>query len=273
MVFSPLKCLISALILLCLSVFVSSEEQGFFFSQSAGFSENPLGILLETGALYRVPLSKSKDILWKSTRIDLGLQNGWTPADDFFGLNLMVEPIAVFDINLKAGYYGLFDAFGYGYYGLPSAVSPYDDKMRKTLNPSSVNGWWCVAAPRLKLKLGRFLAVDCLTADYFSLQNAGYFLEIRSFLIHKTRDIDVQNDVYAFYEVSSAVMAGANYYTIRVSGTKAFADRLSGVAIITPPIGRLTSPFLAVVAGLYFRHPLYRMNAYFAVQAGFELKM
>ena len=135
-------------------------------------------MLIETGALYRIPLSESKDILWKSTKIDIGLQNGWTPGDDFFGIKLAFEPVAVFDVTVKAGYYGMFDAFGYGYYDLPSASSPYDDKARKSLDPLSVNGWWLSAAPRLKVKIGHLLAVDCLTTDYFSMQRSGYFLEI-----------------------------------------------------------------------------------------------
>ena len=273
MVFTSTKRLLSALALFCLPVFVSSAEQGFFLSQSAGFCENPLGVLVETGALYRIPLSDSKNILWKSTKFDIGLRNGWTPADDFFGLHIAFEPIALFDITFRAGYYGMFDALGYGYYDMRTTSSPYNDKTRKDLDPSSVNGWWCMAAPRLKLKIGHVLAVDCVTADYFSMQSTGYFLEIRSYTIHKTKDIDIQNDAYALYELSGMVRAGANYHTITVRGTGVFSDRLSAVAIVTPELKQFESPFIAVLVGFYFRDPLFRMHAYFGAQAGFELKL
>jgi hypothetical protein len=261
----------SPFILFWFSISLATAGQGVFLSQSAGFCENPLGVLVETGALYRIPLSNSKDILWKTTKIDIGLQNGWTPADDFFGLWLAFEPIAIFDITLKAGYYGMFDVFGYGYYGMRSPSSPYNDKTRKDLDPSSVNGWWLFAAPRLKVKIGHFLAVDCVTANYFFMQHTGYFLDVRSYTIHKTKDLDIQNDVYALYEISSSVTAGANYHTIAVQGTGVFSDRLSAMAIITPVLKRFESTFIAALAGLYFRDPLFRMNAYVGVQAGFEL--
>ena len=264
---------ISSLMILFFSACLACAGQGVFLSQSAGFCENPLGVLIETGALYRIPLSDSKDILWKTTKIDIGLQNGWTPADDFFGLTLAFEPIAILDITLKAGYYGMFDSFGYGYYDMRSTSSPYNDKTRKDLDPSSVNGWWCMAAPRLKLKIGHALVVDCVTADYFSMHCTGYFLEIRSYTIHKTKDIDIQNDAYALYEVSGTVMAGANYHTIWVRGTGVFSDRLSAVALVTPELKQFESTFIAVLVGLYFRDPLFRMHAYIGAQAGFELKL
>jgi hypothetical protein len=260
-------------IILFFTPYLASAGQGVLFTQSAGFCENPLGVLVETGALYRIPLSDSKNILWKSTKFDIGLCNGWTPADDFFGLHIAFEPIALFDLTLRAGYYGMFDVLGYGYYDMRSTSSPYNDKTRKDLDPSSVNGWWCMAAPRLKLKIGHVLAVDCVTTDYFSMQSTGYFLEIRSYTIHKTKDLDIQNDTYALYEVSGVVMAGANYHTIWVRGTDIFSDRLSAMTIITPVVKWLESPFIAILVGLYFRDPLFRMHAYVGAQAGFELKL
>jgi hypothetical protein len=248
-------------------------DQGFYLDQSAGICENPLGVLIETGALYRIPLSHSKNILWKTTKIDIGLQNGWTPADNFFGLQVAFEPIALFDITLRAGYYGMFDTFGYGYYSMPSASSPYNDKTRKDLDPSSVNGWWASAAPRLKFKLGHVLAVYCVTADFFSMQSTGYFLEVRSYTIHKTKDIDIQNDVYALYEFSSTVMAGANYHTIKVQNAGVFSNRVSAMVLLTPVLKRFASTFVAAQLGLYFRDPLFRTHAYIGMRAGFELKL
>jgi hypothetical protein len=250
-----------------------SASQGIFFYQSAGVSINPLGVLLDTRALYRIPLSKSQDILWKSTKLDIGLANEWTPADDFLGVRITCEPIAIFDITLRAGYYGMFNVFGYGYYPMATAASNYNDSVRKALDPLSVNGWWCSAAPNLKLKLGRFIAVDCVTANLFDMQQKGYFLEVRSYAIHKTQDIDIQNDAYALFEINKVIMTGLNYHVLSVLGTKVFSDRLSAMAIVTPEWKRFESTFLAVVAGLYFRDPLFRMNGYVAVQAGFEIKI
>jgi hypothetical protein len=247
-----------------------SAGQGLFFYQSAGFSLNPLGVLLDTRGLYRIPLSKCQDILWKSTKLDIGLANEWTPADDFLGVRITCEPIAIFDITLRAGYYGMFNVFGYGYYPMASATSDYGDSARK--NPLSINGWWCSAAPNLKLKLGRFIAVDCVTANLFDMQKSGYFLEVRSYAIHKTQDIDIQNDAYALFEINKVIMTGINYHVLSVLGTKVFSDRLSAMAIVTPEWKRFESTFLAAMAGLYFRDPLFRMKGYVAVQAGFEIK-
>jgi hypothetical protein len=260
--------ILASLLLLNASAFAS---QGIFFYQSAGFSLNPLGVLLDTRALYRIPLSKSENVLWKSTKLDIGLANEWTPADDFLGVRVTCEPIAIFDITLRAGYYGMFNVFGYGYYPMATATSDYGDSARK--NPLSVNGWWCSAAPNLKLKLGRFIAVDCVTANLFDMKRSGYFLEVRSYAIHKTQDIDIQNDAYALVEINKLIMTGLNYHLLSVLGTNVFSDRLSAMAIVTPEWKRFESTFLAVVAGLYFRDPLFRMKGYVGIQAGFELKI
>jgi hypothetical protein len=273
MIFSAPRLFLAFLPLLCGYSCAVSAEQGLFLSQSAGFSVNPLGVLIETGAFYRIPLSKSQDILWKNTRIDIGILNGWAPADDVFGLRVAYEPIGIFDITLKAGYYGMFDAFGYGYYDMPSPSSPYDGNVRKNLDPMSVNGWWLSAAPRLKVKIGRVLAIDCVTANYFLMQKPGYFLEVQSYTIHQTKDIDIQNDLYALFEFSGSVLAGANYHTITVRNSGVFSDRLSAIAIITPVLKQCESPFIAALAGIYFRDPLFRMHGYVGMQAGFELKM
>ena len=246
-------------------------DQGTFFYQSAGFSLNPLGVLLDTRALYRIPLSKSQDILWKSTKLDIGLANEWTPADDFLGVRITCEPIAIFDITLRAGYYGMFNVLGYGYYPMATSTSDYGDSARK--NPLSVNGWWCSAAPCLKLKFGRFIAFDCVTANLFDMQKSGYFLEVRSYAIHKTQDIDIQNDAYALVEINKVIMTGINYHLLSVLGTKVFSDRISAMALVRPEWKRFESTFLAAMAGLYFRDPLFRMKGYVAVQAGFELKV
>jgi len=273
MVFPPKNLLASALTILCSYAFVGFADQALYYSQSAGFSENPLGILVETGARYHLPLSKSKNILWTNTKIDLGFQNGWTPADDFFGLRIAFEPIGVFDVTLKAGYYGMFDTFGYGYFDMPTSSSPYDDKVRKTLDPSSVNGWWLSAAPRFKVKIGHVLAIDCVTANYFFMHSPGYFLEVRSFTIHQSKDIDVQNDLYGLYEFSGTLFAGANFHTITVRNSGVFSDRLSAVAVITPALKHIESPFIATMAGLYLRDPLFHMHGYVGLQTGFELKL
>jgi hypothetical protein len=105
------------------------------------------------------------------------------------------------------------------------------------------------------------------------MQQKGYFLEVRSYAIHKTQDIDIQNDAYALFEINKVIMTGLNYHVLSVLGTKVFSDRLSAMAIVTPEWKRFESTFLAVVAGLYFRDPLFRMNGYVAVQAGFEIKI
>ncbi|HUI94041.1 MAG TPA: hypothetical protein VLX68_17515 [Chitinivibrionales bacterium] len=238
-----------------------------------GFSLNPLGVLLDSRAQYRLPLSKSKNIFWKSTKLDAGLANEWTPADDFLGLRVTLEPIAFFDITLRGGYYGMFNVFGYGYYPMATATSDYGDSARKAIHPASVNGWWCSAAPEIKVKLGRFIAVDCVTANYFDMKSSGYFLEIHSWALHKTEDVDVQDDAYALVEINKMVMSGLNYHTLSVLGTKVFSDRLSAMAIIQPEWKTFESNFLAVMAGLYFRDPQFRGKGYFAIQAGFELKV
>src|SRR5512136_3014541 len=71
-------------------------HKGIYNFNSIGASWNPLGIQVDNRLCLRFPLSARTGILWESTKLDIGIQSSWTPADEVAGVFFTVEPVAFF---------------------------------------------------------------------------------------------------------------------------------------------------------------------------------
>ncbi len=55
-------------------------REGLYLDTSLGASINPLGLALKADVFYRIPLIKRPGVLWRSTKIDLGVQEYLSPS-------------------------------------------------------------------------------------------------------------------------------------------------------------------------------------------------
>lgn len=248
-------------------------QPGFFFSQAIGGSYNPLGLILDTKLLWRAALVPKDGLLWESTKVEAGIQNEWTPADNILSARLDIEPIAFFGLICKAGSYGMFNELGYGCYRISSPASPYGPQALKSIVSTDAHGYWISVAPTLKAKFGRLIVLNTTTVDQLAVDGTGYFLEVRSYLPHRTRDLDVTNDAFVLAECNPWLLAGATYHYAYVKGTSLQSQRLCAMAIVQPTSPALKATFAAANVGTYVQDPLFNRTFFLGCLVGAEFRL
>ena len=252
---------------------IFSTEKGLYFSQDIIACYNPLGGLFDSRLSYRIPLVKKKGILWESTKIDIGIQNEWTPADNFFGLRIQIEPIAFFDIFVRFGCYVMYDNMIFGYYGFADKNSNYDDETLENMESSSEQGYFIGISPTLKGQIGRVVFFNTLNINRFSLNTNEYFLELRSNAMHYSEDLQLWNESFLLFEVNDKIMTGFNYSMIRVIKTVDRSRKINFTLVCEPKVKKVNSMYFLILCGLYFTDRVYKNNFYLGAVFGFEAKV
>lgn len=250
---------------------VPAMEKGVYFSQKGGARYNSLGLYGDSRIFYRLPLSKSSDILWKNNKIDAGFQEEFSPADNLLAVRLNVEPIAFFDVTFRYGVYSMFNGLGYGFYSFNRKEADYDSKSLKSLTPQSKSGSWLEVAPTLKAKVSAIVFVNTLSINKIDLDDEDYFfLEVRSNSLQAPKGTHWKNNSMLLYEVNDKLMAGLNYDRLYVNSTKYTSDRLSSAFIYAPKTKRT---YAVLLAGVSLRDRYFKGHPYVALQVGIDLKL
>jgi len=260
--------------LLCAFSFLFSQEkleEGFYTEQILSGSVNPLGIMLDSKFYYEIPLSKSEDILFKTTKVDAGLINKFTPADDSIGIFLFIEPIAFFDLTLTGMFQYTFDALGYGFLKVDGPQADYSPEVQEKIKPENKSGWWFIAEPRLKVQFGNFIALHTFSFNYMEkLDYYGYYVEPHYDLIMKEKGSFIINDSYAMYQLNKTLMVGINYYNLFVLDTKYSSQKIAGLLAWEPEVQFVSSFFAALLVGSYLEDHYYKGQFFVAIQAGIK---
>gem|GEM_PF-1301874 len=270
---SPIRNAIAPFLVIVFCTTAQDSEPGLFFSQSIGASYNPLGIILDSRLCYKSPLVRNTGLLWKSTNIQAGIQNEWTPADNVASARFSIEPVAFFELVCKAGFYNMYNLFGYGCYRFASSANAYGPDVQRNLKPDNARGYWISVAPTIKAKFGRIIALNTLTISGLGLNGTGYFLEVRSYLPHRATDIDIADDAYLLAECLPWLMAGATYHYAYVLNAALRSQRLCTIAIVKQTRQALKSTYAAVTAGFYPQDPLFNHTFYIGCLVGADLRL
>ncbi len=188
---------------------------GFYFNQDLGVSWNALGAALGTRIVYRIPLSQSDDILWSSTKIDVGIDNSLTPADNRIALYLQIEPIAVFDVTVLAGGAFAYKLLGYGFSEVGGYFSDVSENALATVPQEDKAFFFLKISPRLKAQFGPVIAAN--TLDYLYLGSgpeSRYYYQRKEALVMRYSDACLVNNTYLLYDFSNGLFAGLNYYIL-----------------------------------------------------------
>jgi hypothetical protein len=263
------------LLLLGVLTGISAERRPeLVFTQSIGGILNPLGFLSESRVLYRMPLSRDTGILFNSTKLELGIVNEWSPADEMPGIAFNIEPIALFNIWVKAGLYEQYRLFGFGYRKLDGKNGPYHDSIIADITRENRTGSRITVAPSLKMKAGPVIVADNVTCNRIDLFNTEeYFYEIRTALPHYSHDFNFINDLIVLYEWSSRLRTGVNYNLVYVHGTEVRQQKLGAMVISTPLHRKLHSLFGLVTGGIYLESQIRHHGFYIAALGGFEFPL
>ena len=74
---------------------------------------NKLGVGYITNLFYRVPLFKKEGLLWKDTKIDIGIQNSLSPATWSLRFFANIEPLSILRFDLCGGSLFFYDLLLY----------------------------------------------------------------------------------------------------------------------------------------------------------------
>jgi hypothetical protein len=265
--------LLSGIVLVAALSNVHAERvPGLIHQQSLGACLNPLGMLLESRMIYRVPLSQDTGILFRTACFESGIINEWSPGDELIGASVNIEPIAIFNIRAKGGLYENYRAFGFGYRRIAGRDGAYNDSVLAEIKQENHPGSRLTLAPSLKLKVGPIVFADNLALnriDFFTTE--GYYYELRTALPHAVHDFDVVNDVLLFYEINKKWLAGLNYNVVYVKGTDIRQQKLGCMVVVAGPWKNLTSLYGLVTGGVYLESELRNHTPYIAALCGFEM--
>jgi hypothetical protein len=262
------------ILLLIGNSFGQRTESGWYYNQSAGFSWNPLGLLIDGTLAKRIALYPSKKgILWESGKMEFAIRDEWTPTDNLLSIVYTLQPIAFFEISFKAGFFSQFDELGYGCFRLNSPDGRYDASTRKMAGYGDALGYWLTINPSLKLKFNKIIMVNTFSLNSITVNGEGYYHEVRSNLVHKTSDFDITNDLFLFYEFNQSVMAGVRYRAIKVFESDIKSHLLCLASLVTLKRPKLKDIWLFLSVGMYPEEPLYRAREYAAILVGREFPL
>ena len=242
---------------------------GFYLDQNLQASYNPLGLQLGTKLYCRMPLIKKSGILWESTKIDIGMAHSLSPAYDFIGAYLDIEPIAIFDIAFSTQFAGYYDGLGYGFHDLSGYDASFDSTALKSLPSKNATGYILSAAPTLKFALESFAFADTLHVTHFDVDGGkGYFYETYANCVLAKSDMELYNDAYALLKVAPEIMLGLNDSILLVPASGYRSHTLQAVGIISRNLSRRVSFYAALTAGTYLEDRYHRYELRVAGMAG-----
>ncbi|MDA8427405.1 MAG: hypothetical protein M0Z80_14860 [Treponema sp.] len=264
--------LIASLGLLIVALTALSAEPavpGFYLDQNLQASYNPLGLQLGTKLFYRLPLVEKEGILWESTKIDIGMANSLSPAYDFIGAYLDIEPIAIFDIAFAAQFAGYYDGLGYGFHDLSGYGASFDSAALNSLPSKNATGYLLSAAPTLKFAFGAFAFADTLHITYFDVDGGrGYFYETYANCALAKSDTELYNDCYALLKLAAGIRVGLNDSILFVPSSGYRSHTIQAVGVISRNLSRRLSFYAALTAGTYLEDRYYRYEPRVAGMAG-----
>ncbi|MDO9280316.1 MAG: hypothetical protein Q7U06_00275 [Pseudomonadota bacterium] len=148
----------------------AADVPSFWGRESVAVAGWPTGLLSTTIAEVRVPLHRSKSIVFQSTSAGLGVQVQAAPAFVVVGPRLSFAPIDVFEVNLKAAR-GWFFGNGLG-------LMPFDElsgTLSQTRADREAEGfgsqmWLLGVEPTVKAKVWKLVMFDSWTIDYLDIE-------------------------------------------------------------------------------------------------------
>ena len=219
------------------TVFADQGEMKFSFSQQLAASLNPDGLRLKTDLSYKIPVFRSTNILFRNSGITPGFLNIITPSYEYAGVNIDIEPIAVFDLKVETAYKFYYTLLGYG---LLYQTGYHTDKLRlmdKSIPKYSRSTFFFHIIPSFKIKIGKIIAVSSTDFEYVNIYTDRFFLEETFFVNMHNKDWVLKNDSLLLYEMEPSFWYGlySEYIDVlnKQPGSGEIVHRISGIVVYT----------------------------------------
>ncbi|MDF1562747.1 MAG: hypothetical protein P1V51_06870 [Deltaproteobacteria bacterium] len=218
-------------------------------SAGLGVSGFPSGLILDLKGQYRVPLWNSKSILFEETYAGAGMRLAITPAFIDVGPRLSFAPIAIFDVDVQAGYQLVWPS--------GSGLVPFPDltvsKLETDRNPRHRDGTaparsgafgYLSVAPTLKVKVGPIIAFDAWDLTWFrvrphSEETSDLLYEAYRDMIITRNDFGYEHQAAVVYEIFDGkggplLWVGATYRDRKMFGSGDRSMNVGALAIYKP---------------------------------------
>jgi len=246
---------------------------GLYFSQDIGASINPLGAEADSKIYYRFPFIDSDDILWSSTRIDVGLINSISPAFDGLSAFISIAPIAVFNMTVSYGFISDFKALGFGLRQLGSYTDNYNNSAFFAIQQQDCQGSWLNVEPVAQVQVGPWIAVNDFTYQYWSMHTPSYYYSSINDMVLNNNDSYLANNDYLFYQFTPDIMAGINNMIAMAPSSSQFKERLSLTGVYSRTFWKGFDAYGVIMAGTFLADPNYRYLPYIALQLGLNKRL
>ncbi|UCD85112.1 MAG: hypothetical protein JSU92_02675 [Deltaproteobacteria bacterium] len=222
---------------------------------------------------YRYYYSGSDSILFQNNHLGIGFAESISPATNSVGGFIEIEPVAVFNLRIQYEYIQ--------YFGVLTAILTFPDKdsdySDDILDERKENGdaEWATGShisilPTFQIKIGRFVALDMLSFEWWEIDKNNYFYEPSNDTLMKTSDYFFTNATIAGLELwsrdeNTMMILGTRYTHFRVESADKIRKQLDGIMIWMMGEKRwwMEKPVLVTVAGGILEDK-YREGSFFA---------
>lgn len=263
----------------------SEVKEGLYLNTNLGASINQLGLALKADLFYRFPLINKPGKLWKDTKIEVGVQEYFSPSFQRASAYCMIAPIAVFDVKAYVGYDYMYDldgdTFGPGYIPRSGPDDDYDTDDRKGAPSIAKGGFRMLVIPTFKMALGPVAALYSINIEYHNYNEDGYYYDPSTFIIHKSEDTSLKHDAKLLYRTKTfgnigKFMFGVNYTNLWVRSSEKTSQKLAGMVVYQPSWSVLSpnlKPYFVTMLGSHLQDRYYKGKFYFALLMGLTYKI
>lgn len=267
-------------------------QPGWTYSQSLGASLNYLGLMTKAKISYQIPFIKNPGILWKSTKIEFGLEEYLSPSFTRTSVFLYFEPIAIFNVSVTSGYEVSFPGLTGGLYSFASQNDEYSDAARKAMRdasatddvPGALAGWRTKIDPTFQIAFGPVAAVYTLTFDFLDYNAPGYFYDAETVTIVQPQDTILTHDGKLLFTLvkdaptKREVLRAGFSFTDQIVQSSGYASMTAAVMAAYTPVwqkceAKRISPYGVVLLGTHVKDRYMVGNLYFGSLFGFSMKL
>jgi len=264
---------------------VMRAERGLYWNNSIALCYNYLGFRIESTLYYSIPLIEKPGILFETTKVDLGVQEMWSPTFNRTSFYMKLEPLAVFDVVFTAGYDYIYKELYGGIYRFSRTdvqrnefYSTNNKRKDNAVSESNGGGFRMTVTPTFKVAFKGLALLYSFTADYHVYNFGGHYYDPSTFMLHKGNDICIQHDAKMVYLIEPVMLRVGVRFVDKWAESKRGSDSMSmmGLLLWTPVFDFIPEgsyPYIAVLGGSYIRDRYYENEPYLACLIGFNWKI
>ena len=223
---------------------------------------NPRVAALNGTAGWKFPLyHRRSGVLYDTARVEPRVDILSNPSFTDLAFGLYVEPIALFDLTMRAGVRAFYDDLGLGAAALRRYGTTGPAARGSSYDGSDGYGWFASFAPRVKAAIGAIVATHTFTAVRFRFRSAvgDYIEEPIPLATIRTTDWVLRNDTMLLYRFdirrSELAAVGLQWTSVVVPGAdleqQPPSHRLSTVGTVSVPVQGAIDLQAFAAAGVY----------------------